>query len=198
LGWAFFVSPFGVLFVTNTAVEIEVSGPNAMRLQFEPIGRSLRGAVDFSTLRTHDANDQRTRWPDPVPGKVIGVAADGQKYIREPLHEAKYDKLRKQISNRGFLIPEERETFDSETAITWRYWMRRAVDAGYARIIKGSLPEIAEFEPPKPPADPSKPRKNFLLAETDNKNPLAESLDKLAASVAAQTVVMMKLLEKLK
>lgn len=170
-------------------VEVEVCGPNGQQLVFAPIGRSLRGYVDFSQAKSKSAMSLRDRWPDPIPGQVLGIGEDGAKYVREPLYEPRYSATRKRIDARCVELPPERETFDSETAETWLYWLRRAVDSGLARIIKGELPAIESF-----PADV---KKDFIFAPRKSGPSLAESLDKMAEAIAANTAVLGELLKKL-
>jgi predicted transcriptional regulator len=183
------------------AVEIEVAGPDATQLSFRPIRRAVRGRADFALAKSKSALALRDVWPEPIPGQVLGIAEDGTKYLREPLYDKEHAKVAQRIKNKGLVLPEERETFASETVITWAYWMRRAVDAGLARIIKGELPPIEELEPPrkKPPRDERLPRKSFILDEPGDSpsDRLAEAIERLAENTAQQTAVMNQLLAKL-
>lgn len=182
-------------------VEIEVCGPHGSQLYFAPIGRPLRGFVDFTTARSKSALALRDTWPEPVPGKIIGIDANGRKYVREPLHDKDHAKVRQRILNSGHVLPDEREDFESDTAVTWLYWMRRAVDAGLARVVKGDLPPVDQIETERKATwDNSKPRKDFIFAPPAQtaSDKLAEAVEQLASNIADNTAVLKKLLEKLK
>jgi hypothetical protein len=182
-------------------VEVEVAGADAAQLFFRPIRRPVRGRADFSTARTKSALALREHWPEPVPGQILGIDADGTKYLREPLHDKEHAKVAQRIKNKGFVLPDERETFASESIVTWLYWLRRAVDAGLARVVKGELPPIEALEPPRkrPARDERLPRKAFILDEPGESPTakLATAIENLSANIAVQTGVMQKLLAKL-
>ncbi len=191
-----------MLAVKPRAVEIEVHSANGNQLFFSPIGKALRGHVEFSRYKSKCSSSAGDYWKDPIPGMVIGIDASGAKYVREPLHDKDQFANRQRIAKRGFELPPEREAYESESLLTWLYHMRRAVDAGLARVLNGELPVIEELDPPttRKLADPGKPRKNFMFAEPEesSNDRLAKVFQGMTESLAANTAVMQKLLEKLK
>lgn len=177
----------------SQVIEVEVAGPNGRRLHFTPAGRPVRGLLDFASAQTKSALSLRDRWKTPIPGQVLGVdVGTGDKYIREPLHEPKYATLRQVIAKRSLSLAPEREDFESETTESWLYWMRRAVDSGLARVIKGELPPLDSF--------PANVKKDFIFAPpppTANDR-LAATLGSLAKAIDANTAVLAELIKGLK
>ena len=183
------------------AVEVEVCAPQSRQLFFSPVGKTVRGRVDFAHVKSKAELSLRDTWPDPIPGKIIGINEAGEKYIREPLHDSENTKLRMLIQSRGMVLEDERETFAGESIITWLYWLRRAVDAGLARILKGELPPIEELEPARKRKlhDERLPMKDFIFAPAEESplDRMAAAMELLAANTAANTAIMQKVLEKL-
>lgn len=182
-------------------VEVEMCAPFDRQISFRPIRRVLRGRVDFSRGTTKTAVAMRDAWPEPIPGQIVGISETGEKYIREPLYDKEHVKVAQRIKNKGMMLPDERESFASESIVTWLYWLRRIVDAGHGRVVKGTLPPIEELEPTprRKPRDESKARKSFILDEPEESaiEKLADAMDRLATNVAQNTVIMQRLLEKL-
>lgn len=183
------------------AVEVEVCAPNNRQYLFPPTGKTLRGRIDFSTVKSKSELSLRDLWPDPIPGKVIGINESGEKYVREPLHDPENTKTRLTIQSRGMVLEDERENFRSESSVTWLYWLRRAVDSGLARVIKGELPPIDELEPPRKRRlhDERQPKKDFILSPPEESplDRLAAAMETMATNAAANTQIMQRLLEKL-
>lgn len=136
-------------------VEIEVDGPTNADLMFEPIQERVRGAFRPSRVRLESAGALAMQLPDGLPGQRIRLdtAADGTAHgtILEPLagpeHAATRATLARLVTGEahatgdrlGF-APAVRE-HPAAHAPTWLGWMVRAVRAGYARVVSGTLPD---------------------------------------------------------
>jgi hypothetical protein len=175
----------------SRVIEVEVSGLFGRGLHFRPIGRTVRGRMDPNQIQTETGRHLRERWPTLIPGQVLGIdTTSGEKYLREPLHDQEHGSARRLIEKRGRELPKERETFDSESTATWVYWLKRAVDAGQARVISGDLDSL-DLE--------DGPRKNFIFAAPKPESAgLAECIAGLAKAVEAQGKVLEALLSRLK
>jgi hypothetical protein len=133
-------------------VEIEIDSPQNRSLFFAPIQGVVRGRFDF--LRGDRAlRAKADDFPAGVAGQRIGYDPErGEGYVVEPLHEPGHADVRRQIEAAGYGLPEPRRAFPGpgdpryNHADTWLYWMKRAVDAGHAKVVRGKLP--AEFKGP--------------------------------------------------
>lgn len=176
---------------TKNVVEVEVSASNGRKLFFRPIGRAVRGRVNFADARTPSEFQRAQRWPEPVPGAVLGINLDtGEKYLRDPIHDDEYTSVRQRILRYGFQLPPAREEFDSESLATWVYWLQRAVDSGCARVVQGKLPPVESLE--------GEPRKSFISNPRRNPNAnMVEAFNAMAKAVENQTKVLEALIKKL-
>lgn len=139
-----------------TAVEIEVDGQFNECLMFRPIQRQVRGRFDMGRIGEPQAKVKAHEWL-PIPSQRIGINAAGDGYLSEPLHAPEHAALREKIQklSLGKLEPPV-QIFPNVDIATWLFWMKRAVDSGLARVVKGQLPEVIE----------GKVRKNFLTVES--------------------------------
>lgn len=171
----------------NNIVEVEVAAQNGRKLFFRPIGRAVRGRVNFADIDQKRAK----RWPEPIPGIILGLNLEtGEKYMRDPIHDDEYTSVRQRILHNGYQLPPSREEFDSESLATWVYWLQRAVDGGCARVIKGQLPAVESIE--------GEPRKSFISNPRRNPNAnMAEAFSAMAKAVENQTKVLEALIKKL-
>ena len=129
----------------SNVVEIEVDSPKNGSLVFAPIQKKVRGRYDDSRVIAEYVKRDARKYP----GQVIGLDLEsGVGYIRETLHEDRYESLRIRLSQQ-WSIPQERREYQSTDVPTWLHWMRRAVDGGLARVVKGVLPEKIEGTPRK-------------------------------------------------
>jgi hypothetical protein len=163
-------------------IEIEVDHPRNRNLQFTPIQAVVRGRLDF--LRGDKAlREKADDFPTGIPGQVIGFDTDAATgYVAEPLHDAEHAALRRQIEGSGQSLPERRRTFPGpgeahyDHASTWLFWMKRAVESGHARVVKGKLP--AEVRGPV--------RKNFVTADPARRRTEADLLAWMMASATPE------------
>lgn len=134
----------------SSVVEIEVDHENNGNMYFLPLKRTVRGrfTVARAIKREGKAGNILQRFPEGViPGKRIGFdMSRGVGYITEPLREPQHAELFEEISSRNKVDPEREETPNAH-APSWLHWMRRAVQSGQAKVVKGELPETIDGEP---------------------------------------------------
>lgn len=140
---------------TAVAVEIEVAAPRSASLFFQPLQRKVRGRFNARDIREPEAAKVALKWPEPIPGQRLGLGADGAGYLLEPLHLPEHKALADKVRAAGMQLPPEREEFPDADAPTWLFWIKRAVEAGLARVVSGKLPERID----------GRPRKQFILPE---------------------------------
>lgn len=129
----------------KATVEVEVDGPRNNCLAFLPLQKKVRGRFDLARETEPQAGTMRGEWPQPIPGQIIGI--DGHKgYIREPLHDDEHADLKAKVESQGMELPAECEDFHGVDVPTWCFWLNRAVDAGLAKVISGTLPAKIEGE----------------------------------------------------
>jgi hypothetical protein len=142
-------------------IEIEVDHVQKRNMAFTPTQSVVRGRLDF--LRGDKAlRGKADDWPGGVPGQVIGFDTDSATgYIAEPLHDPEHAATRAKIEAMGQSLPDRRKTYGGpgepgyDHAATWLHWMKRAVDSGHAKIVKGKLPAKID----------GKPRSNFVTQD---------------------------------
>lgn len=163
-------------------IEIEVNGKNNNNLFFGPLGRSIRGRFELSKATSHHpaASVLTNRWSEPIPGQRIGIDTDtGEGFIVEPLHEDEHTAIRDRIKKTSKIEP-PKQTFERVHAPTWLYWIKRAVDAGLAKVTAGKLPATVEGA-----------KMDLFIPRHVN------ALDKLTAAMDRQTEMFSKLLTTL-
>lgn len=127
----------------DSVLEVEVDTPKDSNLYFPPIGEAVRGRLDFLRLSRRSVNAIQLSIPFPngVPGQRIRVdLAEKRCSISEPLHDPEWGSAKKEIEKRGLPIPTAEETYPGAHVPDWLHAIRRAVEAGYVRIVRGELP----------------------------------------------------------
>lgn len=172
-------------------VEVEACAPMGRQVLYRPIGKAIRGRMDFSEPRNKTQQILRKSYPVPVPGQRICIDfATGEKWIGEPLHLEAYEELRAQILSRGFKLPPKKEEYESESVTTWVYHVQRLIDSGLARVVEGELPRWQDLE--------GEPRKRFISNETKSESAkLTDVLEKMSASLDANTAMLAALTERI-
>jgi hypothetical protein len=140
---------------------------------FRPMGRVIRGRLETSAMPERGATDLAREFSS-VPGMVLGLADDGNAYLREPLHEPAHAGIRKKLERR-FTIADEREDLGKVDLPTFVWWIGQAIEAELARIVRGALPEVK-----------GRVRKNFLHADREDPRRRLEKMQ-LAAALATMT-----------
>lgn len=140
---------------------VEVDDQYNRDLFFAPLGKRVRGRFDAARAaqRSRDAGEALHRWPEPIPGQHIGIDPQkGEGWIEEPLYADRHAATRKRLADSGMALPPERQSFAAVDVVSWLYYLKRAVEAGHARVVEGTLPERIE----------GKPRRSFVTAERDD------------------------------
>jgi hypothetical protein len=156
----------------SAIIEVEVGDERGGSLFFSPIGKRVRGRFDPAKLGT-GADEVAKEIKGPVPGQVIGYdPATGEGYVREPLHDPRHEIIRERIA-RKWGIPPAKQTFRGD-APTWLFWLKRAVESGLARVVKGTIPTDV----------PGKPQTRFITS--DQADPRDTLLDRMLSLLIAQ------------
>jgi hypothetical protein len=164
-------------------LEVEIDGQRNECLSFRPLpGRKVRGRFDINRISEPMARLQTAQWPLPIPSQKLGIDAGGTGYIAEPLHDADHAPIKEKIVKAGMKLAPEIEMFDNIDVPSWLFWIKRAVESGIAKVVKGQLPDKIE----------GTPRKNFITAA-----PEAEPIDRMTAALEKQSALFERLLEKL-
>jgi hypothetical protein len=128
-------------------IEIEVDNAQNGQLHFLPIGRSLRGRFDPARDTEPQARLLLIDYPRGVPGQRLALDADaGTAWLTDGLHDAEHKEAREKLKRKGYALPPEREelTLQKGDVPTWLYWIKRAVESGLARLVRGKLPDKIE------------------------------------------------------
>jgi hypothetical protein len=158
-------------------LEIEIDNARNGGLHFLPLGRDLRGRYDPARDPEVNARLLLADYPHGVPGQRLGFDPDtGAAYVADALHDAEHKALREKLARKGFALPPEKEELavQPDDRPSWVYWMRRAVEAGHARLTRGKFPDRIE----------GKVKKSFVLGERP-KDPRDEMMNKLVALLYA-------------
>lgn len=174
-------------------LEIEFDGPQNENPVFRPLQRKLRGRFDLNRIKEPQARLKANLFPDPIPGQRIRVNLDnGEAAVVEPLSMPEFEPIRSRYEfddngRKRFRFAPEVEPINVELP-TLLYWMRADVNAGTAKVVRGSFPEKIE----------GKPQRNFYTPRTaPEATTAANAMAAMAAALAANTEVMGKLLAKL-
>ena len=166
--------------VKANTIEIEIDGKRNEALRFRPLQRTIRGRFDLNRVAEPQARMKTTEWPEPVPSQRIGIDLDaGTGFVLEPIHQNPV--LKSRIEKRGLQLAAEREEFKNVDLPTWLFWIKRAVDSGLAKVVVGELPAKIEGEP----------QMDFIVSRK------ADTNDRLAAAIEANTAVLAALLDRL-
>jgi hypothetical protein len=172
----------------SNVVEVEVNGKNNANLFFGPLGRSVRGRFELTNATRHDpaAAALTNRWSEPIPGQRIGIDVDaGEGFLIEPLHDEQYGATRDRIKKTHKIEP-AKQTFPAHVP-TWLYWLKRAVDAGLAKVTAGKLPDKIE----------GAKMDLFIPHHKSATDKLAAAMERQAAAIEKQNEVFSKLLTTL-
>lgn len=139
-----------VMKVNGGVVEVEVDAPSNNNLLFLPLGRKVRGRFDWRRVKNPLAVMKAAAWPGDqvIPGQRIGVDLEsGRAWIAEPLQDSANQAVADKIKAEGWKIAPALEEFPAADLPTWIYWIKRAVEGGLARLIRGTLPDKIDGEP---------------------------------------------------
>jgi len=127
--------------VKADTIEVEIDNAKNFDLFFQPLARPLRGRLVMSRIPEPSAAGLARRFADAIPGqRVVLSTGDATATIVEPLRDdSGCATIREKLAKKGFDIPKT-ETHEGIDVPTWLFHLRRAVEAGYAKVIRGSLP----------------------------------------------------------
>lgn len=157
---------------------------------FPPLSRSLRGRFDaqLAAKRDKDAGALLSEWPDGIPGQQLAVDCEtGKAELVEPLHDPRYAAIAERIKSRGCRLFPEREpvALDKPTVL---HWIKEAVNAKQAKVIRGELPEKID----------GTPILHFIVQPVESTEAkLATAINGMAGAMREQTEALTKVLAAL-
>jgi len=113
----------------------------------------------------------------------LGIEPDATGYVREPLHDEQFAPIRERVLAKGVSLEPAIQTFETIDLASWLFFIKRAVEAGIAKIVKGELPAKID----------GKIRYNYVFNERTTETPT----EKLTAAIERQSELMAALLERL-
>lgn len=123
------------------ALTVEVDSADNSNLHFFPLGRTLRGRVDFSRILGREISTLRDKFRQPIPGMVITFDGKTASLI-DPLHDAEHATTKSLLIKEGYVLGPARQDFDAVDSATWSHWLRRAIEDGLVRIVSGHVPKV--------------------------------------------------------
>lgn len=124
-------------------IEIEVANEANADLFFLPLGKRLRGKVDFLKVNEAEAIKLAREYPTGIPGQRLVIDTEAATAaVVEPLHEPQHAAVREKVAAKGFGLPPAREEAAGVDVPTCLFWARRAVEGGLAKVVRGSIPKV--------------------------------------------------------
>lgn len=135
--------------MTSSVIEVEIDVARNRNFYFVPLDRTLRGRFDWRRVADKHAPELRDRWgEEPLPGQTIFLDVEkNEGAILDPLHSRK--EIKKRIESRGESLPADVQSFTNINPKEWLHWIKAAVKAGKARLVRGKLPEDNDYRPPR-------------------------------------------------
>ncbi len=172
-------------------VTIECDCPKDANLFVPPLGRRIRGRFDAArrTAKNPDNASLLGQWPKPVPGQRLSLDTEAATAtVEEPLHDEGNADLVALFKKRGIAIPET-ETYRGVHVPSMLHAMKKAVDAGLAKVVEGSLPDKIEGQALRSfivadSEDPEEMMRKALVANTRIMAASLDAIEHLAEAVA--------------
>jgi hypothetical protein len=124
-------------------IEIEVANDANADLFYLPLGKRLRGKVDFLKVNEAEAIKLAREYPQGIPGQRLVIDTEAATAaVVEPLHEPQHAAVREKVAAKGFGLPPAREEAAGVDVPTCLFWARRAVEGGLAKVVRGSIPKV--------------------------------------------------------
>jgi hypothetical protein len=146
-------------------IEVEVDTPLNNSWHFLPLERTLRGRFDPRRGNPNVARDVQDEFASGIPGQRLGIDLEtGDAIASDP-------ELAAKITKRKMALPPAQEVFkvEKDNLATWWYWLKRGVESGIVKVLKGKLPDKMD----------GKVRKRFAVL--DQKSEADKRGDKLLA-----------------
>ncbi|MGE3313999.1 MAG: hypothetical protein AB7O26_02705 [Planctomycetaceae bacterium] len=133
--------------MSTNVIEVEIDVARNRNLYFVPIDRNVRGRFDWRRVADKHGPELRDQWgEEPLPGQTISLDVENQSgAILEPL--AAVPEFKKRVEARRESLAPARQEFANVNPAAWLYWIKAAVEAGKARLLKGKLPETIDYKP---------------------------------------------------
>jgi hypothetical protein len=133
--------------MTESLIEVEIDVKRNRNLYFAPLDRAVRSRFDWRRVADKHGAELRDLWgEEPIPGQRLTLditRAEGA--IVEPLQDR--SEYKKRIEARDQTLPPARQTFPNVQVNEWLYWLKAAVHAGDAHLLRGVLPESVDYTP---------------------------------------------------
>ncbi|HUY87302.1 MAG TPA: hypothetical protein VMV10_01075 [Pirellulales bacterium] len=126
----------------SNTLEVAFDLPHDGNLFFVPAGMSLRGRRDFMRMAAHQPSAVmlHTEFPRGIPSTLLRLDLDEKTAtLVEPLRTDEWIPEAEKFRAKGIDIPQHIE-FKHVHLGDWLHEVKRAIDAGYAQIVKGELP----------------------------------------------------------
>jgi len=150
----------------DSILECEVDTATDGNLWFPPMQQTIRGRLDFMRMARREQNALKlfNSFPRGVPGQRLRIDLRTKKCsVVEPLHEAEWEGTRDEIIRRRLPIPKRSEDVPAAHMPDWLHEIKRSVDAGHLRIVKGEFPKDLGIETEtKPSLDPGEEKLDRL------------------------------------
>ncbi|HUY88801.1 MAG TPA: hypothetical protein VMV10_08715 [Pirellulales bacterium] len=138
----------------SNLLEVTIETPKDQNVFFRPFGGCLRGRKDFQRIAAHqiDAMTLHQQFPRGVPGTLLQIDLDAKAVtLVETLRQPEWAPERESLESRDIEIPRD-VVIDRPHLPDWLHATRRAVDAGFAKVVKGELPKDLGEESKRPAA----------------------------------------------
>lgn len=133
-------------------LELTIETPRDGNLYIPCAGVLLRGAKNFLRIARHRVNvaELLGDYPRGIPGTVVKIDLSASRvWLVEPLQSEEYEPERLKLEDAGIKVPRTLEVA-CDSLPAWLHEMKRAVDAGYAKVTRGEFPEDLGEEPKRP------------------------------------------------
>lgn len=191
----------------SKVIEVELDTPGNSNVLFPPLTRNVRGRFLLSRVAEPQAGAKRDEYGDEIPGQRLALDLDTHEgFLIEPLHFDQFRVLKLKIEAKRFGLEEPVQRFalsgesqpSGQDVPTWLFWLKRLVDAGCARVVKGEsylpakLPAGAKtnfFAPPEElsgTAAAVKDLKALADRQAEQLTRQSEQIDRLLTALAGQ------------
>ena len=136
----------------NNILEVTFDLPHDGNYFFVPAGLTLRGRRDWMRVAKHhpSAVMLHSEFPRGIPSTLLRLALDeSSATLAEPLRTPEWLPEAEKLRAKSIEIPQDIE-FRHIHLADWLHEVKRAIDAGYAQIVKGELPSDLGEESRKP------------------------------------------------
>jgi hypothetical protein len=171
---------------TKESVLVEFGDDHCRDIFLAPLDRRMRGRFEAQQVAKfdRDAGSLISEWPDPVAGQQLEINTEVEEAaVIEPLHD--FPQIAARIKGKGLRLAPARERVQCDFA-TLVFYVKAAVAAKQARVIRGTLPDVDESKVRRdlfvtPQESPTKTLATAMAAQAAAFNRLADVLEKTLA-----------------